>query len=117
MASSTKKKPAGASAQAAAAPPPPTMGTTTLPDGAQQQYYANPAQLPQSGGMVLPQAGPGMMQGVGLNFMKPPPPPPPPPTRAALTQQIAPRRQAEGGRGMGGAYGNGMGFGGRRGLY
>jgi hypothetical protein len=118
MVSSSRNKPTGQNAGVPAAPPP-TMATTTLPGGVKQKYYANPAELPAAGGLVRPVAGKGMMQGAGLNFMKPPPPPlPPPPSREMLTQQIAPRgRWAEGQRGMGGAYGNGVGQGGQRGLW
>ena len=107
--SSKKKQGSGTMAQAAPAPPPPpTMGTSVMPDGANMQYFANPTEVPQSGGLVLPRAGPGMLQGVGLNMYTPPPPPPPPPPRQQLAQTISQRPQYEGrgARGMSGAYGN-----------
>jgi hypothetical protein len=67
------------------------MGTSAMPDGQNMSYFANPTEVPQSGGLVLPRAGPGMMQGVGLNMYTPPPPPPPPQpqiSRAGLAGQI-----------------------------
>jgi hypothetical protein len=69
------------------------MGMSTMPEGNQMQYFANPSEVPQGGGLVLPRAGPGMLQGVGLNMYTPPPPPPPPPPRQQLAQAIAPKQQ------------------------
>ena len=113
MGSSSKKKAANRGAPAAATPaappPPPTMAMSTMPDGNQMQYYANPSEVPQGGGLVLPRAGPGMLQGVGLNMYTPPPPPPPPP-RQQLAQRMQPQQQYQdnygrGARGMSGAFG------------
>jgi hypothetical protein len=71
------------------------MGMSTMPDGNQMQYFANPGEVPQGGGLVLPRAGPGMMQGVGLNMYTPPPPPPPPPPRQQLASSMAKPQNGE----------------------
>ena len=92
MGSSSKKKNSGAPAAATPAPPPPpTMAMSTMPDGNQMQYFANPSEVPQSGGLVLPRAGPGMLQGVGLNMYTPPPPPPPPPRQQLASSMAKPQ--------------------------
>jgi hypothetical protein len=70
MASSSKKKSGSSTATTTAQPD----ATQALPGGVSQQYYSNPVNVPTTGGLVLPTAAPGMLQGAGLNYYTPPAP-------------------------------------------
>ena len=53
------------------APAGPTESVTG-PGGKVNKYYADASLVPQTGGLVRPETGPGgPMQGIGLNFVKP----------------------------------------------
>lgn len=108
MGSSSKKS--GGGSAATAAPATPDATATNLPGGVTPQYYSNPANVPTTGGLVLPSVGAGgPMQGAGLNWYTPPPV-----TRSTLTKVISgggsgsnyQDNYGRGARGMSGAYGN-----------